>query len=69
MQQSAADFTIELAEPGRVRQVVTELGEYMTDYPVRLQVDVSADGTQWDTVFLGDTALHAYYAAVREPRS
>jgi len=69
VQQSAADFTIELAEPGRVRQVVTELGEFMTDYPMRLQLDVSADGKQWDTVFLGDTALHAYYAAIHQPRS
>jgi hypothetical protein len=41
----------------------------MTDYPMRLQLDVSADGKQWDTVFLGDTALHAYYAAIHQPRS
>jgi hypothetical protein len=67
VQRSAADYTIELADPGRVSQVVTELGEFMTDFPMRLQLDVSEDGTQWDTVYLGDTALQAYYAAVRHP--
>ncbi len=68
MQRSAADFTIELAEPGFVRQLVTDLGEFWTDFPVRLRIQISPDGAQWETVFLGDTALHAYYAAVRHPR-
>ena len=67
VQRSAADYTIELAAPGRVSQVVTELGEFMTDFPMRLQLDVSPDGTQWDTVYLADTFLQAYYAAVRHP--
>jgi len=69
VQRSAADYTIELADPGHVAQVVTELGEFMTDYPARLQLETSPDGAQWETAFLGDTALHAYYAAVRYPRS
>jgi hypothetical protein len=67
VQQASADFTIEVAEPGYVRQLVTDLGEFWTDFPVRLRIDVSPDRTNWDTVFLGDTALHAYYAAVRHP--
>lgn len=67
VQRSAADYTIELAEAGRVSQVVTELGEFVTDFPMRLQLDVSPDGTQWDTVYLADTFLQAYYAAVRHP--
>jgi len=29
---------------------------------------VSADGAAWDTAWTGDTALHAYYAAIRHPR-
>ena len=68
VQRSAADFTIEIADPGAVRQLVIDLGEFYTDFPVRLRIDVSADGTQWDTVYLGDTALHAFYAAVRHPK-
>jgi len=68
VQRSAADFTIELEEAGRVGQLVTDLGEFVGDYPVRLRLEVSPDGAQWETVHLGDTALHAYYAAVRHPK-
>lgn len=68
VQRSAADFTIELEEAGRVSQLVTDLGEFVTDYPVKLRLEVSPDGSQWETLHLGDAALHAYYAAVRHPR-
>lgn len=68
VQRSAADFTIELADAGPVKQLVTDLGEYFADFPTRLRIDVSADGAQWDTVFLGDTTLHTYYGAVRHPK-
>jgi hypothetical protein len=68
VQQSSADFTIELAQPGFVRQLVTDLGEFWTDFPVRLRIDVSADGSRWDTAFLDGTALQAYYGALRHPK-
>ena len=68
VQRSAADFTIELEEPGRVAQLVTDLGEFVGDYPAKLRLEVSADGAQWETLHLGDSALHAYYAAVRHPK-
>src|SRR5262249_16393668 len=68
VQKSSADFTIELADPGPVRQLVIDLGEYYTDFPMRVRIDVSIDGAQWDTVYLGDAALQAYYAAVRHPK-
>jgi hypothetical protein len=68
IQKSSADFTIDLGEPTFVRQLVTDLGAFYTDFPMRLRIDVSTDGAGWDTVFLGDTALHAYYAAVRHPK-
>jgi hypothetical protein len=68
VQRAAADFTIELAEPGYVRQLVTDLGEFWTDFPVRLRIDVSSDGARWDTVFLDGTALQAYYGALRHPK-
>jgi hypothetical protein len=67
VQRAAADFTIEIAEPGRVGQIVTVLGEFMTDFPMRVRLAVSPDGTQWETVYEGDTMLHAYYAALRHP--
>ena len=68
VQRAAADFTIELAETGPVRQLVTDLGEFWTDFPVRLRIEVSQDGVSWDTVFTGGTALNTYYAAVRHPK-
>jgi hypothetical protein len=68
LQRAAADFTIELAEPGYVGQLVTDLGEFSTDFPMRLHLEVSSDGDQWETVFLGDTVLPAYYAARRHPK-
>jgi hypothetical protein len=69
VQRAAADFTIELEEPSTVRQLVTELGEFRTDFPMRLQLETSVDGREWNTVYLGDTRLHAYYAAVRHPKT
>jgi hypothetical protein len=68
IQQSAADFTIELESAGRVNQLVIALGEFMTDFPINLRLDVSPDGTNWDVVHFGSTALHAYYAALRHPK-
>jgi hypothetical protein len=47
---------------------VTDLGEFWSDFPQRLKLSVSSDGLQWETVYLGDTALHAYYAALRHPK-
>ena len=69
VQQSAADFTIELEQPGRVGQLVAYLGEYWTDFPVRLRLAISGDGANWETVYEGETALHAYYGALRDPKT
>jgi hypothetical protein len=68
VQRAAADFTIELEEPQHVGQLVTSLGEFWTDFPQRLAIEVSADGSAWQTAFDGPTALHAYYGALRHPR-
>jgi hypothetical protein len=62
------ELTIELESPGRVGQVVMALGQFMTDFPVRLQIDVSADGAAWETAWADRPALNAYYGAVRHPR-
>jgi hypothetical protein len=67
-QRAPAELGLELQEAARVAQLVMRLGPYGSDFPVRLRLDVSADGTQWETVFDGDTLLHTYYGAVRHPR-
>jgi hypothetical protein len=59
---------MELERPERVGQLVTDLGEFWTDFPEKLRLSVSPDGTNWDLVYVGDTALHTYYAALRHPR-
>ena len=66
--QQSAEATIELETPTYVGQIVIDLGGFVTDFPKRLRIEVSADGAAWETAWTGDTALHAYYAAVRHPR-
>lgn len=68
VQTQSAEAIIELEEPGPVRQVVIDLGGFATDFPSRLQIDVSRDATVWEPAWTGTTALHAYYGAVRHPR-
>ena len=60
VQQQSADATSSSRRPAHVGQVVIDLGGFVTDFPARLQIDVSADGTAWETGWTGDTALHAY---------
>ena len=68
VQQQSAEAIVELDAATHVGQVVIDLGGFVTDFAARLRIEVSADGTAWETVWTGDTALHAYYAAVRHPR-
>jgi hypothetical protein len=68
VQQQSAEATVELEAATHVGQIVIDLGGFVTDFPARLRIEVSADGIAWETVWTGDTALHAYYAAVRHPR-
>ena len=68
VQTGQADFTIELEQTTYVKQVIVELGPFMTDYAQRLRLDVSGDGASWQTIVLGDNALQAYYGALRHPK-
>jgi len=68
LQQQSADAIVELEQPTFVRQLVLELGGFVTDFPARLQIDVSRDGIAWEQAWTGKTALHAYYGAIRHPR-
>ncbi len=67
-QQQSSELIVELEQPTRVHQVVLDLGGYVTDFPKRLQIDISFDGRSWQAAWVGDTALHAYYGALRHPR-
>ena len=67
-QQQSAEAIVELEQPAHVRQVVIELGGYITDFPARLQIDISRDGVTWQQAWTGGTALHAYLGAIRHPR-
>jgi hypothetical protein len=68
VQQVFAEATIELEQASHVGQVVIDLGSFITDFPIRLQIDVSADGASWSTAWSGATALEAYFGAIRHPR-
>jgi hypothetical protein len=68
VQQVFAEVVIELEEVSHVGQIEIDLGGFTTDFPKRLQIDVSVDGRAWETAWIGDTALHAYYGALRHPR-
>jgi hypothetical protein len=61
-------FGVELAEPSHVSRLVLALGWYSADFAARLRIDVSRDGTQWETVSDGSTALATYLAAIRYPK-
>ena len=68
VQEQSADAIVELEQPSHVGQVVIELGGFVTDFPSRLQIDVSSDGVTWEPAWTGATALHAYFGAIRHPR-
>jgi hypothetical protein len=68
VQRAAADFTIELEQASHVGQLVIDLGGFWTDFPARLEITVSPDGSTWDRVFLDSAALNAYYGALRQPK-
>jgi hypothetical protein len=68
VQRAAADFTVELEQASHVGQLVIDLGGFWTDFPARLEITVSPDGSTWDRVFLDSAALNAYYGALRQPK-
>jgi hypothetical protein len=68
VQQQSAEAIVELEQPAHVGQVVIDLGGFVTDFPARLQIDVSRDGAVWEPAWSGGTALHAYFGAIRHPR-
>jgi len=67
-QRAPASFTIELDQPSRISQVVILLGPLAAAFPAQLELSVSSDGSQWETVYRGSAALQAYYGALRHPK-
>jgi hypothetical protein len=59
-----------IADLGQVREVagVTHaLGEYARDFPRRLVIDVSRDGSAWELAWQGRTVVDAFLAATQAP--
>lgn len=68
-QAGSETVTIDLGHAVHVQAIELCLGRYASQYPRALTVDASADGTLWNPVFSGGTALETYDAAVRDPRA
>jgi hypothetical protein len=61
-------FRADLGREQTVAGVSQSLGEYMLDYPRRLAIELSVDGTLWQRVWEGPTFGPMLMAAVRAPR-
>jgi len=61
-------IVVDLGSMERPAAVVLALGRYSSEYPRVLEVSISTNRSDWQTVWTGDTALAAYDAAVRSPR-
>jgi F5/8 type C domain-containing protein len=60
-----------IADLGSVHEVggVTQaIGDYLLDFPQRLAIDVSTDGSIWQLAWEGPTAAATFLAYLREPR-
>ena len=66
-QSPTNEVTIDLGEVRRASAVETEIGGYILDFPRALTIEISADGTRWDEVWSGGTALTTFSAALEYP--
>jgi hypothetical protein len=67
-QRAGQWVAIDLGRVQTVGGVSHALGEYARDFPRRLAIDLSTDGSSWDQVWEGPTAARAFRAAVIAPR-
>lgn len=67
-QRDPSDVTLELEEIAAVSQIVMRLGAFGHEFPAHLRIDVSSDGSTWNTVFDAPPLLESYVAAVQNPR-
>ena len=67
-QQPGQWLVIDLGQVREVGGLTQTIGDYFLDFPRRLAIEVSSDGTAWERVWEGPTASHAFLALVRGPR-
>jgi hypothetical protein len=60
-------FTIDIGQPARVSQVVTEMGQYVVDYPNALTVETSIDGDHWEPAWTGSGLAPLVWSAIAQP--
>jgi hypothetical protein len=66
-QRAGQAITADLGTVATVGQVIPAIGQYETDYPRRLIVETSVDGSRWAPAFDGNTLAQAFEALVRDP--
>lgn len=59
---------VDLGQVRDVGGVSHALGEYARDFPRLLRIELSRDGTEWETAWQGSTVALAFRAAVVAPR-
>ncbi|HVZ21980.1 MAG TPA: discoidin domain-containing protein, partial [Vicinamibacterales bacterium] len=62
-----ATFTIDVGQPSRLAAVVTEMGQYVADYPNALTVETSIDGERWDPAWTGSGLAPLVWSAIDQP--
>lgn len=67
-QSGGETITVSLDGAHHVSALVLCLGTYASQYPRRLDVEVSSDAVAWTRIYTGGTALDTYDAALRSPR-
>ena len=66
-QDPSNELTIDLGAVRQVSAIEQDLGGYVADFPRRLTIETSADGTAWSAAWSGGTALLAMSAALEQP--
>jgi len=67
-QEPDARVTIDLGSVREVGGLTHTIGDFFLDFPRRLVIEVSADGSAWDTVWEGAPTGPLVLASVRAPR-
>jgi hypothetical protein len=61
-------ITIDLGSPRRVRAIETDLGGYVADFPRKLRIETSVDGTSWQETWSGSGGGPALAGALLDAR-
>ena len=66
-QQPGQWLIADLGQPREVAGITHALGEFARDFPRRLVIDTSLDGSTWVPAWEGPTVVEAFLAATRAP--